>query len=133
MQAGASEAAPDEATDDAAPLSSAPASARRGFSWLGEDATNLRYNEAAVSQLTPVDPKRTTLHFTFGSNIMLDFVRNWLHFVRRVVKGARPPVPARPSAASTSLTIMPLREMGTSSSVTCAAGTLVIDGGSLTG
>lgn len=58
--------------------------------WLQPDASALTFNAAAREQLSPVTPKGTTLHFTFGSSIMMDFVKNWLHFVRRAQPAMSP-------------------------------------------
>ena len=49
--------------------------------WLEPPQTNLLFNSHAQAQLAPYEPARTTLHFTFGSAVMMDFVKNWLHFV----------------------------------------------------
>ena len=38
---------------------------------------NLIVNGPAQALLDRLDPSRTTLHFTFGSIVMLDFVHNW--------------------------------------------------------
>jgi len=43
--------------------------------------SNLVFNAAAVALLAPLLPRSTTLHFTFGSSVMLDFVHNWRHYV----------------------------------------------------
>eukprot|EP00965_Chrysotila_dentata_P125969 4163633-Pleurochrysis_carterae.AAC.3 len=50
--------------------------------WLHPDASALMYNQAARMELAPITPRGTTLHFTFGSSVMMDFVKNWLHFVK---------------------------------------------------
>ena len=47
------------------------------------NASALLFNGPARAQLASRAPRGTTLHFTFGSTVMIDFVRNWLHFVRR--------------------------------------------------
>eukprot|EP00908_Phaeocystis_cordata_P014225 Transcript_25326.p1 GENE.Transcript_25326~~Transcript_25326.p1 ORF type:complete len:470 (+),score=180.70 Transcript_25326:59-1411(+) len=52
--------------------------------WLRSDSTALMFNMPARRSLSAVaKPAGTTLHFTFGSAVMMDFVKNWLHFVRR--------------------------------------------------
>ena len=51
--------------------------------WLQPSRTALAFNAAARSDLSGVVPRGTTLHFTFGSSVMMDFVKNWLHFVQR--------------------------------------------------
>lgn len=43
----------------------------------------LSFNELARSSLDRPAARGATLHFTFGSSIMTDFVRNWVHFVRK--------------------------------------------------
>ena len=45
--------------------------------WLRPEASALTFNEAARVQLAPIQPAGTTLHFTFGSSVMMDFVKNW--------------------------------------------------------
>lgn len=45
---------------------------------------NLRLNPAAQALFGAMDPATTpVIHFTFGSGAMLDFLRNWLHYVNR--------------------------------------------------
>ena len=52
--------------------------------WLRSDSSALMFNMPARRSLSAVaKPAGTTLHFTFGSAVMMDFVKNWLHFVRR--------------------------------------------------
>ena len=51
--------------------------------WLEPDRTHLLYNDHAKRQLAPYVPAATTLHFTFGSAVMMDFVKNWLHFAQK--------------------------------------------------
>ena len=51
--------------------------------WLEPPQTNLLFNSHAQAQLAPYEPARTTLHFTFGSAVMMDFVKNWLHFAKK--------------------------------------------------
>ena len=55
----------------------------RAARWLQPDQTALVFNSAARAALAPLAPERTTLHFTFGSAVMIDFLKNWLHFVKR--------------------------------------------------
>ena len=50
--------------------------------WLEPPQTNLLFNTHAQAQLALYEPSRTTLHFTFGSAVMMDFVKNWLHFAK---------------------------------------------------
>mmetsp|Transcript_54409 Transcript_54409/g.125354 ORF Transcript_54409/g.125354 Transcript_54409/m.125354 type:complete len:843 (-) Transcript_54409:283-2811(-) len=47
------------------------------------EAVALLFNQPARIELSSYTPRGTTLHFTFGSSIMMDFVKNWLHFVRQ--------------------------------------------------
>ena len=52
--------------------------------WM--NSSNLVFNpeaKALLTQWVPTKPGRVTLHFTFGSVVMMDFVQNWVHFVRR--------------------------------------------------
>ena len=51
--------------------------------WMQPENNNLLLNEAAVAHLRAVPPAGTTLHFTFGSSVMTDFVKNWLFFARK--------------------------------------------------
>ena len=54
--------------------------------WLlrASNSSALLLNAPARAALTTVrQPGGTTLHFTFGSAVMMDFVKNWLHFVRK--------------------------------------------------
>ena len=44
--------------------------------WMDPEHNFLAFNEHAKRELTPVTPKGTTLHFTFGSGVMMDFVKN---------------------------------------------------------
>jgi len=43
----------------------------------------LVFNEAGREVFGQLEPRGTTIHFTFGSAVMMDFVKNWLHFVGR--------------------------------------------------
>jgi hypothetical protein len=49
--------------------------------WLQPEQSALAFNSPAVASLAAVTPKGSTLHFTFGSSVMMDFVKNWLHFI----------------------------------------------------
>merc|ERR1740124_1585495 len=54
--------------------------------WLlrASNSSALLLNAPARAALTTVrQPGGTTIHFTFGSAVMMDFVKNWLHFVNR--------------------------------------------------
>ena len=63
--------------------SSAPLNASTAPRWLEPPATHLLYNQHAKGRLASYEPARTTLHFTFGSAVMIDFVKNWLHFAKK--------------------------------------------------
>ena len=56
-------------------------------SWLLPNGSALAFNDHAQTTLASLEPRRTTLHFTFGSAVMMDFVKNWLHFVRKAMVG----------------------------------------------
>ena len=51
--------------------------------WRPPPWSNLEPNTPASTLLASVDASKTTLHFTFGSISMMDFLRNWRHFVQR--------------------------------------------------
>jgi len=51
--------------------------------WMRTEKTALVLNEAARAAFGAVEPRGTTIHFTFGSAVMMDFVKNWLHFIRK--------------------------------------------------
>lgn len=51
--------------------------------WVPPPGCNLVANGPAAALLAEAPPKSTTLHFTFGSAGMLDFLHNWHHFVRK--------------------------------------------------
>lgn len=74
-----------EADNDAGsppPLSAAPpASIIKLRHHLDTNQSHLSFNERAQATLGLFEPRQTTIHFTFGSSVMMDFVRNWLHFV----------------------------------------------------
>ena len=52
--------------------------------WSPPAWSNLEANFPAALVLGAADPATTTLHFTFGSASMMQFFRNWLHFVKNV-------------------------------------------------
>ena len=52
--------------------------------WAPPPGSNLVANPPAASLLAGAAPSPTTLHFTFGSLSMLDFLHNWKHFVDRL-------------------------------------------------
>ena len=45
--------------------------------------SNFVFSPIAHKTLAHVAPRGTTLHFTFGTSVMMDFVKNWVHFVKR--------------------------------------------------
>lgn len=55
--------------------------------FLQPGGSQLVFNQHAVRHLSSSPPSHgptpTTLHFTFGSAVMIDFVKNWLHFARK--------------------------------------------------
>tara|TARA_B100000524_G_scaffold344764_1_gene242466 strand:+ start:205 stop:2913 length:2709 start_codon:yes stop_codon:yes gene_type:complete len=67
------------------PASADPASADPSAipKWLLPEGTALVFNGWAKVALAHFKPRGTTLHFTFGSAVMIDFVKNWLHFAKR--------------------------------------------------
>ena len=76
-----------EDVDDAAsdPLSAAGGDGEAApAAWRRPSWSNLEANEQASSLLAAADPRTTTLHFTFGSLSMMEFLRNWRHFVLRL-------------------------------------------------
>ena len=94
-QYGAAAAAAANATDDgAAPirirskvalLSKAseptPLKPATPQTWIEPKNTALVFNEAGRKVFENLPPHGATIHFTFGSAVMMDFVQNWLHFV----------------------------------------------------
>ena len=50
---------------------------------IADEVTWLLHNEHSMAWLARYEPAQTTLHFTFGSAVMMDFVKNWLHFAKR--------------------------------------------------
>lgn len=73
-----------------------PARKARIPRWLQPEQSALAFNAPAVAELAPVGPENvgpprgTTLHFTFGSSVMVDFVKNWLHFLQKAGVGSFP-------------------------------------------
>jgi len=61
-----------QATATAASTPDAPAVPE----WMQPDHNYLAFNDHAKGALSRVAPKGTTLHFTFGSGVMMDFVKN---------------------------------------------------------
>ena len=61
-------------------LRSRAAAAHSSTTWRLPPHSNLQANRVAEALLGPFDPASTTLHFTFGSVYMLNFLRNWRHF-----------------------------------------------------
>jgi hypothetical protein len=75
---------PEKASDDAAPLPVRVVAPKPMPAWLLPEHSFLAFNEHARSLLREYTaPAGTTLHFTFGSGVMMDFVKNWVHFVRK--------------------------------------------------
>ena len=62
---------------------SPPAASGKPQTWLLPENTALVFNEAGREVYGQLEPRGTTIHFTFGSAVMMDFVKNWLHFVNR--------------------------------------------------
>ena len=52
--------------------------------WKLPEESNLVVNAPGTALLAATEPRTTTLHFTFGSLSMLDFLHNWRHHVERV-------------------------------------------------
>ena len=46
-------------------------------SWLRPERTALSFNDPGKTEFARTEPRGTTLHFTFGTNSMIDFVNNW--------------------------------------------------------
>ena len=65
-------------------MTTAHAARRPGRAWRPPVWSNIEANEQASMIFGDADPAKTTLHFTFGSASMMQFFRNWLHFVRKV-------------------------------------------------
>ena len=81
---------PPPSTATSPPPTTSPPARAAGLSpaaelprWLTPIGSALLFNAPARSALSGLAPKGTTLHFTFGSAVMMDFVKNWLHFVSR--------------------------------------------------
>ena len=70
----------DAIDGDGVEPSSSSLVAARG-TWRPPPGCNLKANDAAAALLADAPPESTTLHFTFGSAGMLDFLHNWRHFV----------------------------------------------------
>ena len=64
----------------AAAVASAPAEAP---TWMRPEASALAFNAPARAEFAGVSPRGATLHFTFGTSSMMDFVKNWIFFVRK--------------------------------------------------
>ena len=58
-----------------------PSTLLTGAKWTPPPHSNLLANAPGSALLASADPSTTTLHFTFGSASMMDFLRNWRHFV----------------------------------------------------
>ena len=53
--------------------------------WMQPDVSGraLALNAPARAAFSRIEPRGTTVHFTFGTSVMMDFVKNWLHFVKK--------------------------------------------------
>ena len=51
--------------------------------WMSPAKTYLAFNSPAKDTLARQQPHGTTIHFTFGSSVMMDFVKNWVHFIQK--------------------------------------------------
>ena len=77
---------PPPGASTAAPTTAAATNASLHNATLAAMArSNLVYNRPGYALLGALEPARvgTTLHFTFGSIVMRDFVRNWMHAIRK--------------------------------------------------
>ena len=77
---------PPPGASTAAPTTAAATNASLHNATLAAMArSNLVYNRPGYALLGALEPARvgTTLHFTFGSIVMRDFVRNWMHFIQK--------------------------------------------------
>ena len=52
-----------------------------GAQWAPPPHSNLRANAPGGPIMASADPATTTLHFTFGSGTMMQFLRNWRHYI----------------------------------------------------
>ena len=68
---------------DSPPPSSPSAAVFSTPGWMTPAKTYLSFNAPAKASLAPHPPHGTTVHFTFGSSVMMDFVKNWVHFVQK--------------------------------------------------
>ena len=68
-------------------LTAAPTSAAGAAlpAWMKPEVSGraLAFNAPGQAALASVEPRGTTMHFTFGTSVMMDFVKNWLHFVQK--------------------------------------------------
>ena len=67
---------PEPAKATAASPSAAAEAAPTTPEWMQPEHNFLAFNKHAQAALSGVTPKGTTLHFTFGSGVMMDFVKN---------------------------------------------------------
>ena len=49
--------------------------------WVPPPHSNLQPNAPGSAIMASADPATTTLHFTFGSGTMMQFLRNWRHYI----------------------------------------------------
>ena len=61
----------------APPHETSPARPSHSLRYMDPDRTALVYNNASRAALAPHDPRGSTLHFTFGSAVMMDFVKKY--------------------------------------------------------
>ena len=52
-----------------------------GAQWVPPPHSNLQANAPGGPIMAGADPATTTLHFTFGSGTMMQFLRNWRHYI----------------------------------------------------
>ena len=80
ISANAKDATSTLPANAAAAVASAPAEAP---AWMRPEASALAFNAPARAEFAGVSPRGATLHFTFGTSSMMDFVKNWIFFVRK--------------------------------------------------
>ena len=63
------------------PLPAVPQQPRPDAQWVPPPHSNLLANAPGGPIMAGADPATTTLHFTFGSGTMMQFLRNWRHYI----------------------------------------------------
>ena len=58
-----------------------PQQPRPDAQWVPPPHSNLLANAPGGPIMAGADPATTTLHFTFGSGTMMQFLRNWRHYI----------------------------------------------------